>query len=68
MPLTVELGTQYRGIVITGPNTGGKTVAMKTVGLLTQMALSGLHIPAEKGSVIGYVEQVFSRYRRWTKH
>jgi dsDNA-specific endonuclease/ATPase MutS2 len=60
VPLTVELGTQYRGIVITGPNTGGKTVAMKTVGLLTQMALSGLHIPAEKGSVIGYVEQVLA--------
>lgn len=60
VPLNVELGTQYRGIVITGPNTGGKTVAMKTVGLLTQMALSGLHIPAEKGSVIGYVEQVLA--------
>lgn len=60
VPLNVELGTQYRGIVITGPNTGGKTVSMKTVGLLTQMALSGLHIPAEKGSVIGYVEQVLA--------
>lgn len=58
VPLSLELGTQYRGIVITGPNTGGKTVAMKTVGLLTKMALSGLHIPAEKGSVIGHVRQI----------
>lgn len=58
VPLSLELGTRHRGIVITGPNTGGKTVAMKTVGLLTLMALSGLHIPAEKGSVVGFVRQI----------
>ncbi len=58
VPLDIELGTQHRGIVITGPNTGGKTVTMKTVGLLSQMALSGLHIPAKKGSVIGFMKQV----------
>ncbi len=60
VPLTLELGTSYRGIVITGPNTGGKTVTMKTVGLLTHMALSGLHIPAKEGSIIGGVGQILA--------
>lgn len=59
VPLTMTLGTDYRALVITGPNTGGKTVTIKTVGLLAMMVQSGLHIPASKDSVFTIVHDIF---------
>ncbi|MFZ3101673.1 MAG: endonuclease MutS2 [Desulfitobacteriaceae bacterium] len=59
IPLTVELGKDFAMLVVTGPNTGGKTVALKTIGLLVAMTQAGLHIPAEGNSRIGIFTQIF---------
>ena len=58
VPLNLELSLPDAGIAVTGPNTGGKTVCLKTVGLLTLMAQSGLHIPCGEGTVIGLMDRV----------
>lgn len=60
VPLTFEIGKTYTTLLITGPNTGGKTVALKTAGLLTLMALSGVPIPAKEESSIGFFTGVFA--------
>ncbi|MBQ3437259.1 MAG: endonuclease MutS2, partial [Fusobacterium sp.] len=60
VPLSFEIGKDYNILLITGPNTGGKTVALKTAGLLTLMALSGLPIPASENSKIGFFEGIYA--------
>jgi len=60
VPLDIELGNNYSAVIVTGPNTGGKTVALKTVGLLSLMAMSGLFIPAEDGSQMCVFDAVFA--------
>lgn len=59
VPISVQIGEDYDCLIITGPNTGGKTVAIKTVGLLTLMTQCGLMIPAMDGSVVGTFGRVF---------
>ena len=58
VPLSLDLSLPDAGIAVTGPNTGGKTVCLKTVGLLTLMAQSGLHIPCGEGTVIGMMDRI----------
>lgn len=60
VPIDFEVGTTYSAVIITGPNTGGKTVSLKTVALLTMMALSGLFVPCLSGSKFGLFKEIYS--------
>ena len=59
VPASVEMGRDYDIIVITGPNTGGKTVTLKTVGLMTAMAMTGLFVPCAEESGVSYFDDIF---------
>ncbi len=60
MPLSLQLGDEVKTLIITGPNAGGKTVALKTVGLLSLMHGHGMHVPAREGSVLPIFSRIFA--------
>jgi len=60
VPLELEMDAEIKTLIITGPNAGGKTVALKTIGLLTLMANAGIPVPAAEGSIIPFVDALFS--------
>jgi len=60
VPLEFVLGDSFTGIIITGSNTGGKTVALKTVGIIQLMALVGMHVPADEGTTLPFIHKVIA--------